>query len=109
MLTTVESLACPELGVWLALQDVAGLNKGFTEAKLIVTGAPGEIGIVGRVRGVGFNHHLGLHPRLVGIVLRVQPVVDKDQFRVGFRFIPQSVFGPSPRGLKCNLLPAQAV
>jgi len=55
VLATVESLACPELGVWSALQDVAGLNKGFTEAKLIVTGAPGEIGIVGRVRGVGFT------------------------------------------------------
>jgi hypothetical protein len=39
----------------------------------------------------------------------VQPVVDKDQFRVGFRLISQAVFGAGSGGLECNLLPAFAV
>src|SRR2546428_3719516 len=88
---------------------MAGLNECFAEAELVVTDAPSEIGIIGRIRGVGFYHDFGLHPRPFGTVPWVQPVVDKDQFRVGFRFISQAVFGAGSGGLECNLLPAFAV
>src|SRR5260370_19838258 len=109
VLPTVESFACPELGVWLALQDVARLDKSFAEAELVITDAPVEICIIGGVRGVSFYHHLGLHPRLVETVFRVQPVVDKDQFPIGFRFTSEAVFGCRPRRLEPSLLPSRSV
>ena len=42
-------------------------------------------------------------------VIRVQPVVDKDELAVGFRFVSQAVLGAGPRSLKRNLLAAGAV
>jgi hypothetical protein len=54
-------------------------------------------------------HDLCLHPRLIGIVIGVQPIVDKDEFSVGFRFISQAIFGASSRSFERNLLATHAV
>ncbi len=81
VLTSVVSFSCPELGVRLALKSIADLNEGFTKAELVVTRATREICVVRTVRGVGLYHDLRFHPDLIGIVLRVYPVVDEDQLR----------------------------
>ena len=39
----------------------------------------------------------------------IHPVIDKDQFRVGIRFISQTVLGLCPRRFKGDLLSAFAV
>ena len=39
----------------------------------------------------------------------VHPVVDEDQFRIGFRFVPQAILCHSPGRFKRNLLAADAV
>ena len=53
MLAAIISFARPELGVRLALEDVAGLDEGLTQAELIVPCPSREICIAGGVRGVG--------------------------------------------------------
>ena len=88
---------------------MAGLNESFAKAELIVTGPKRKIRVTRRIRGIGLDHGLSLHPGLIRTALRIQPVVDKDQFPVSFRFISQAVFRISPGSLKSNLLPALAV
>ena len=46
-----------------------------------------------------------IHALSCGVV-GIQPVVDKDEFAVSFRFISQTILGPSPWRLKRNLLAA---
>ena len=109
LVAAVIPFARPELGIGLALKYVAALNEGFTQADLVVADASTKIRVACRVRGIGLNHKLRLHPRLIGIVFRIQPVVDEDQLTVCFRLIPQPEFRIGPRSLKCHLLSAPAV
>jgi hypothetical protein len=69
MLAAIISFTHPELSVRLALEDVARLDEGFTQAELIVGGAIRKIRVTGGVRGVGFQHDLCLHPRLISGVI----------------------------------------
>src|SRR5258706_13803508 len=87
VLAAIKRFARPELSFRLALQDLADLNEGFTQAELIVTGTTWKTCITGGVCGVGLNHELCLHPLLIRSLIWVQPVVDEDQFRIGLRFI----------------------
>ena len=109
VLAAVISFTRPELGVRLALQDVTGLDERFTETEVVLTGASGKSRISRRVGSVGLQHHLGLNPPLVGIVVRIQPVIDEDEFSVSFRFVSQTVFRARSGSLKCDLLAANAV
>ena len=45
----------------------------------------------------------------IGTLIWIQPIVDKDEFPVGFRFIAQAVFRARPGGLEGNLLPTLTV
>src|SRR5271170_1928952 len=109
MLPAVVPFASPELGVRLTLEHVTGFNKGFAQPELIVAGAVREIRITGRIRGVGLDHGFCLYPRLVGTVVWVEPVVNKDQFSVSFCFVSQAILRARSRGLEGHLLPALAV
>ena len=42
-------------------------------------------------------------------MLRIQPIVDKDEFSVSLRFIPKAVFRAGPWSLKGNLFPTGAI
>src|SRR5947208_236783 len=76
LIASIISLAGPELGIGHALEYVARLDEGLTQTDLVVPDSSSEIRITGGVRRVGFNHELCFHPRFVGVVFRVQPVVD---------------------------------
>ena len=77
--------------------------------ELVVTDAIAEARITGGVRGVGLDHELRLHPRFAAIVLRIDPVVDKDQLSISLRFISQAILRAGSWGLKCDLLPAYTI
>src|SRR5215813_3846956 len=109
LITPVVPFASPKLRLRLALKDVAGLDKGFTQAESVVTNTAREICKTGGVGGVGFDHELCLHPGLILIAFRVDPVVYKNELGICFRLISQTVLGISARGLKGDLLPAPAV
>jgi hypothetical protein len=109
MLAPIVSFARPELGSRLAVEHVAGLNERFTQAELIVADTIREICITSGIRGVSLDHDFCLHPRLVGIVIGVQPVVDKNEFPVGFGFVSQAVFRAGIGSLEGDLFPALAV
>src|SRR5215831_774483 len=106
MLAPVISLTNPKLGIWLAFKNIAPTDKGFPQAELIIAGAVVEVGITGRVRGVRLEHNLGLEPCPVGIVVRVQPIIDKNELAVSFSFVAEAIFRSGTRRLKGNLLPA---
>src|ERR1700690_1348837 len=109
MLSAIVSFSPPELRIRLAIQHVSHLDESFTETKLIVAYAVRKAGVTLGVRRVGLNHELGSHPRLVGIVFRVNPVVDEDQFGVGLGLVAEAVFGFGSRRLKSNMFSAFAV
>src|SRR4026208_2222375 len=46
VIPAIESLARPELGVRVALDDVSRLSKGFPEPELVVAYSAGKIGII---------------------------------------------------------------
>src|ERR1700730_8515995 len=104
MLAAIVPCPHPRLRVRLALQDVAGLDEGLAKAELIVAGATGKTRITRGVRSVGLQHDLCFHPRLVGSMIRIHPVVDKNKLAVGFRLVSQAVLGPGSRSLKRDLL-----
>src|SRR5262252_1540276 len=109
LITPVVPFAGPKLRLRLALKDVAGLYEGFTHADLVIANTAAKICITGRVAGVAFDHKLCLDPGFIPVVFRVNPVVDKDELGICFRFISQTVLGISSRGLKRDLLTAPAV
>src|ERR1700752_4553896 len=109
MLAPVKALACPELGIQLIFKYIANLNKRLSQAELIVTNSQGKICVISGVGGVGLNQKFCFHPKFICIVIRVQPVINKDELRVCFRFIPQTVFRISSRSLKCDLLSVSAI
>src|SRR2546430_4578766 len=43
--------------------------------------------IIGTVRGVDLDHHLGFHPRLVRRMCSVKPIIDENEFALGLGFI----------------------
>src|SRR5438132_725878 len=104
MLSAVISLACPELRVRLALEKIASPNKDFSQTKLIVAGGVIKIGVAGGVRGICFQHDLGMKPGLIGVVVRIHPIVNKDEFPVGFSFVSKAVFCARTGRLECDLL-----
>src|SRR4029077_12642497 len=87
VIAAVIALADPELCIRLALQDVARLYEGFAQTELVVSGGTIEIRVAGRVCSVRLEHDFGLEPRLVGIALWIEPIVDKNKLAVGFRFV----------------------
>ena len=109
VLAPVIPLAGPELCVRLALENIARPDKDFPQTKLVVADAVVEVRVAGRIRRVRLEHDLSLEPGLIGIVVGVYPVVNKNEFAVGFSFVSQPVLGSSARCLKGNLLTALAV
>ena len=65
MLAAVISFTGPELGIGLTFEHVAGLHEGFSETELIVANTLRKVCVIRRVGGVGLDHHLALHPRLI--------------------------------------------
>ena len=109
MLAAIVSFARPELGVWLTIQYIAGLDEGLAEAESIAADCTGESRIGVGVGGVGFHQHLGLDPCLVGVMVRIQPVIHKDEFSIGLGFISKAVFGARSRSFKRDLLASNTV
>src|SRR5262249_18209761 len=109
VLPAVISFPGPELRIRLALQDVASLYESFAQAELVVPDSSQEVRITGGIGGIGLEHHLRPHPCFVAVVVRVQPVVDKDELAVRFRFVAQAVFGIRAGSLECYLLPTLAI
>src|SRR6516225_1260588 len=109
MLAPVIPLAGPELRIRLALKDIAGPYKSLAQTKLIVANPVVEVGVAGGIGGVRLEHNFGVKPGLVGIVVGVQPVVDKNEFAISFGFVSQPVLGPCARRLESDLLAALAV
>src|SRR6185436_2872522 len=107
--TPIVPFAGPKLCLRLTLKNVAGLNEGFTHANLVIANTARKICKTGGVAGVAFDHELRLYPGFILFVLGVDPVVYKNELAICFRFISQTVFGISSRGLKRDLLPAPAV
>src|SRR5262249_43828168 len=68
-----------------------------------------EVRIAGGIRGIGLEHHFRPHPGLVAVVIRVQPIVDKYELSVRFRFVAQAVFRIRAGSLECYLLSALAI
>ena len=85
------------------------MHEGFPQPELIVSHAIRKACGIGRVRGVGLNHDLCLHPGLIGTLFRIHPVVDKDELPIGFCFVAQAVFCVGSRRLERNLLAARAI
>src|SRR5262249_1296971 len=79
------------------------------KAKLIVARAIREVCVACRVGCIRLHHELGLHPCFVRIVLRIQPVIDKNEFSVSFRLVTQPIFSACARRLKRDLLPSGTV
>jgi hypothetical protein len=84
-------------------------RQGLPQAVLIGSRSIADRAIVLGIRCVGLNHQLSPEPGVVGVMVRVYPIVNKDQFRVGFHFVSWSVLGFGSRRLKRNLLPADAI
>src|SRR5215469_4755116 len=105
VLAPVISFTGPELRIRLALEDVAALDKGFPQTKLIVSDTAWKICVTCGIRGVGLQHYLRPHPRFVVVVIGVQPVVNEDELAVGLRFVAQTVFGVRSGGWEANCLP----
>src|SRR5258708_6782993 len=109
VLSPIISLATPELGVRLALEEIARLHERLANSELVAAGSARRRSKIFGIRRIGLNQKLAPEPRLVGVVIRIHPIIDKDQFRVCHRSISQPVFGLSPRRFECNLLAASAV
>src|SRR6185295_6769292 len=109
MLASVVAFTSPEFRVWLTLQDVAAAHKGFPQTKLVISRVPRKICVARVVSSVRLDHHFRLQPRFVVAVIRVQPVVDEDEFSVGFCFVAQAIFRIRAGGLKRDLRSALAV
>src|SRR5271165_3620342 len=109
VLPPVIPLTGPELCVRLTVKHVAHSNERLAKTVLVVANAIRKARITLRVRSVGFYHELSLHPRAIGPVFGVDPIVDQDQFGIGFGLIAQTEFGFRPRRLEGNLLSTHAV
>src|SRR5262249_7322399 len=109
VLAAVVAFPRPELGVGLALEDVAATDERLAQAELVVVGGVGEVGVGCGFRRFRLDHALRLEPGLVAVLVRVQPVVDEDRLAVGLGLVAQPVLRARARGLERDLLAADAV
>ena len=109
MIAAVIPLAGPELSVRVSLDYVSRLYKGFAKPELVVADCSREVRVTGGVGGIRFNHHLRAQPRLAGIVIRINQVVDENELAVGFGFVAKAEFCPSSRSFEGHLLAPKAV
>src|SRR6266404_2019110 len=109
MLATVIALTGPELRIRLALQDMAAAHERFPQTKLVISRVPRKICVARIVSCVRLDHHFRLQPCFVAVVLRVQPVVDENEFSVSFCFVAQAIFRIRAGSLKRDLRSALAV
>src|SRR5216683_2851303 len=106
VLAPVVAFSGPELRIRLALQDVASAHKRFAQPELIVSRVARKICIT---PCVGLDHHFCFHPGFVAVVLRVEPVVDENEFSISFCFVAQAIFRIRAGSLKRDLRSALAV
>ena len=88
---------------------MAALHKGFPQTELVIPGVARKVCIAGQIGGVRLDHDFCFYPRLVAVVLGVQPVVDENKFTVRFRLISQAVFRIRTGSLKSDLPTTLAV
>src|SRR6266851_3129188 len=109
VLAPVVAFSGPELRIRLALQDVASAHKRFAQPELIVSRVARKICITRIIPCVGLDHHFCFHPGFVAVVLRVEPVVDENEFSISFCFVAQAIFRIRAGSLKRDLRSALAV
>src|SRR5262249_44386935 len=102
MLPAGIPLPRPELGIRRALEEIARPNESLSQAKLIVAYGVAKVGVTGGIAGIGLNHHLSMKPGLVDVVVGIHPIVDEDEFAVGFSFVTQAILRSRPRSLECD-------
>ncbi len=109
MLAAIVTFTGPELRVRLAVKNVAGAHERLPQAKLVTSRVPRKICVARIVSCVRLDHHFRLQPCFVAVVLRVQPVVDENEFSVSFCFVAQAIFRIGAGSLKRDLRSALAV